>query len=75
MKTFEKWLNKKGYQFTKEVIMDGAKVEYKTNKYVIQMYRHRRGGYITYYANDKTVEFYTVKEIQDLVERLEKFND
>ena len=70
MKTFESWLNKKGYEFMKEDIFDGAKVEFKMNGYTIQMYRHRRGGYLLDHSTGSTTEFYTVKEIKELMEFL-----
>ena len=70
MKTFEKWLNKSSYEFKKEDIMDGERVVFTFDTFTVEMYRRRRGGYLTYHATGKKIEFYSVKEIIELAESL-----
>ena len=70
MKTFEKWLVKSNYEFKKEVIMNGERVVFKFETFTVDMYRTRRGGYLTYHETGKKIEFYSVKEIIELAESL-----
>ena len=72
MKTLIKWLNKEGYKFRYQTLLNGEYTIITIDNYIIEIEKHRRGGYIT---SDKTglrEYFSSVKEIQETIKNLIK---
>ena len=72
MKTLIKWLNKEGYEFTYQTLLNGEYTIITIDNYVIEMEKRHRGGYITSNKTGFREDFSSVKEIQEMIKNLIK---